>query len=77
MYWIAGYLSYTFPCIKIALKIIEAGVYSDFRRTEDASIYPLCRINWGTNIIIFSCHVLAIFLYIQNYILVAKVTKKG
>ena len=24
MYWIAGYLSYTFQCIKNALKIIEA-----------------------------------------------------
>ena len=28
MYWIAGYISYTFRWIKIALKIIETGVYA-------------------------------------------------
>ena len=39
MYWTAGYLSYTFLLIKIELKIIKAVVYSDFRRTADASIY--------------------------------------
>ena len=27
--------------------------------------------------VIFSCHVLFIFLYIQNYILLEKITKKG
>ena len=55
-----GYLSFTFRCMNIALKNIKAGVYSDFRRSVDASIYPLCRVN----ILIFSCHVLVIFLYI-------------
>ena len=57
MYLIAGYLSYPLQGIKIALKIIKGGVYSDFRRTADASIYPPYRVNWRTNIIIFSCHV--------------------
>ena len=38
-------------------------------RTKDASIHPPCRVNWLTNIVIFSCHVLVIVSYIQNYIL--------
>ena len=41
-------LSYTFRCIKIVLKIIKTGVYSDFQKTADASIYPPCRVNWRT-----------------------------
>ena len=41
MYWIAGYLSYTFQCIKITLKIIKVGVYSDFRKTTDAIGAPI------------------------------------
>ena len=41
----SGYLSYTFRWIKIALKIIKAGYYSDFRRTATMSIYPLYRLN--------------------------------
>ena len=58
--WI--YLSYTLRWIKIALKIIKAGVYSYFWRIAPASIYLPCRVNWRTNIIIFSCHVLVIVL---------------
>ena len=54
-------LAHLLEKMEIALKIIEAGVYSDFRRTADTSIYPSSRVNWHTNIIIFSCHVLVIF----------------
>ena len=50
MYWIAGYLNYTFQCIKIVLKIIKAGIYSDFRRTAHGSIYRPCRVNWRTQV---------------------------
>ena len=64
MYWIVGYLSYIFRYIRNALKIIKAGVYSDFRRTADASIHPPCWINGRTNIIIFSCHILVFFIYL-------------
>ena len=52
----------SFRCIKIISKIIKAGAYSDFRRTADALIYPPCQVNWRTNFIIFSCHVLVILL---------------
>ena len=45
MYRIAGYLSYTFRWIEIALKIMKAGVFSDFWRTADTSIYPPCRVD--------------------------------
>ena len=34
-----------FPMDKVTLKIIKAGVYSDFRRTAPASNYPQCRVN--------------------------------
>ena len=52
MYGIAGYLSYTFRWIKIALKIIKAD--SDSRRIADASIYKRCQVNWRTNILLSS-----------------------
>ena len=53
----------SFQCIKIALKIIEVSVYSDFWKTADASIYSPYWVNWGTNIIIFFYYVLLIFFY--------------
>ena len=66
-----------FPMNKDCIeKYIKAGVYLDFRRIADVSIYPPCRVNWRTNIIIFSCHVLVISFYILKCILSAKVTGK-
>ena len=77
MYRIARYFSYTFRCMKIALKIMKVGVYLDFRRIVDALNYPPCQVNWRTNIINFSCHVLVIFFIYLEVHFISKSFCKG